>query len=84
MRIRVVLAVLALVTTAAPVFAQTTGEGIGGRVFAWGDWQQMTAKDSFDAVTGEEGLRHVPKARLPRTALSDNRRLQASALKLYR
>ena len=52
MRIRVVLAVLALVTTAAPVFAQTTGEGIGGRVFAWGDWQQMTAKDSFDAVTG--------------------------------
>jgi hypothetical protein len=52
MRIRVVLSVLALVITASPVFAQTTGEGIGGRVFAWGDWQQMTAKDSFDAVTG--------------------------------
>lgn len=52
MRMRVVLAVLALVITASPVFAQTTGEGIGGRVFAWGDWQQMTAKDSFDAVTG--------------------------------
>jgi hypothetical protein len=52
MRTRVVLAVLALAITASPVFAQTTGEGIGGRVFAWGDWQQMTAKDSFDAVTG--------------------------------
>lgn len=52
MRIRGVLAVLTLVITASPVFAQTTGEGIGGRVFAWGDWQQMTAKDSFDAVTG--------------------------------
>jgi len=52
MRTRVVLGVLALLITTAPVFAQTTGEGIGGRVFAWGDWQQMTAKDSFDAVTG--------------------------------
>jgi len=52
MRTRVVLGVLALLITAAPVFAQTTREGIGGRVFAWGDWQQMTAKESFDAVTG--------------------------------
>ncbi len=52
MRIRVVLAVLALVITAAPVWAQAPKEGIGGRVFAWGDWQQMTAKESFDAVTG--------------------------------
>jgi len=52
MRTRVALVVLALMITASPVFAQATGEGIRGRVFAWGDWQQMTAKDTFDAVTG--------------------------------
>ena len=54
MRTRVVLAVLALLITctAVPALAQTPKEGIGGRVFAWGDWQQMTAKDAFDAVTG--------------------------------
>ncbi len=47
---------VAVLITAAPVFAQTTGEGIGGRVFGWGDWQQMTAKKSFDAVTGSSSL----------------------------
>jgi hypothetical protein len=34
--------------------AQTPAAGsqIGGRVFGWGDWQQMTAKDAFDVVAG--------------------------------
>lgn len=48
---------LAVLLTAAPVFAQSaSSERIGGRVFGWGDWQQMTAKESFDAVTGSSSL----------------------------
>jgi hypothetical protein len=57
MRTRLVFGVLALLIAATPVFAQTTSSGrIGGRVFGWGDWQQMTAKESFDAVTGSSSL----------------------------
>lgn len=57
MRTRVFSGMVAVLITAAPVFAQTTSsERIGGRVFGWGDWQQMTAKESFDAVTGSSSL----------------------------
>lgn len=57
MRTRVFGGMLAMVLTAAPVFAQPAStERIGGRVFGWGDWQQMTAKESFDAVTGSSSL----------------------------
>lgn len=57
MRTRVLGGMLAVLLTAAPVFAQSAStERIGGRVFGWGDWQQMTAKESFDAVTGSSSL----------------------------
>lgn len=57
MRTRVVGGMLAVLLTAAPVFAQSaSSERIGGRVFGWGDWQQMTAKESFDAVTGSSSI----------------------------
>lgn len=57
MRTRVFVGMVAVLIAAAPVFAQTTSsERIGGRVFGWGDWQQMTAKESFDAVTGSSSL----------------------------
>ena len=51
---------LAVLLAAAPAFAQSVStERIGGRLFGWGDWQQMTAKDSFDAVTGSSSLSGV-------------------------
>lgn len=34
---------------AAPAMGQTSG--VSGRVFAWGDWQAMAARDAFEAVT---------------------------------
>lgn len=44
---------LAVMVVAAPVWAQTApATTIGGRLFVGGDWQQMTASDTFDAVTG--------------------------------
>lgn len=43
--------VLLVVVCAVPAAAQG-----GGRVFVWGDAQQMTAKDSFEAVTGSSSL----------------------------
>lgn len=60
MRTRVFVGMLAALMVAAPVFAQSAStERIGGRVFGWGDWQQMTAKESFDAVTGASSLSGV-------------------------
>lgn len=57
MRTRIFSGMVAVLITAAPVFAQpASSDGIGGRVFGWGDWQQMTAKESFDAVTGSSSL----------------------------
>jgi hypothetical protein len=48
---------VAVLLTAAPALAQaTSSERIGGRVFGWGDWQQMTAKKSFDAVIGGSAI----------------------------
>jgi hypothetical protein len=55
-RMRLLVGVVALVATvcvAAPASAQSTGGGITGRVFGWGESQQMAAKDTFEAVTGE-------------------------------
>ncbi len=55
MRVRVMAGLWLLVCMcAAPALAQSTGADrpFGGRLFGWGDWQQMTAKDSFDAVAG--------------------------------
>lgn len=53
MRTRVWLAAMAAVCMAAPALAQPAqGVGIGGRAFGWGEWQQMTAADTFNAVTG--------------------------------
>lgn len=55
-RVRVVLVVLA-VLTASSAWAQTgSAEGVGGRVFGWGDWQQMAAMDTFDAITGSSSV----------------------------
>lgn len=60
MRTRVFCGMAAALITAAPVFAQSASTArIGGRVFGWGDWQQMTAKESFDAVTGSSSLSGV-------------------------
>lgn len=57
MRIRVFCGLMAALVVAAPAFAQSApAERIGGRVFGWGDWQQMTARESFDAVTGSSTL----------------------------
>lgn len=56
MRARVFCGMVAVLLTATSVFAQPAAERIGGRVFGWGDWQQMTAKESFDAVTGSSSL----------------------------
>ena len=57
MRTRVFCGMVAVLIAAAPVCAQTaSSERIGGRLFGWGDWQQMTAKKSFDAVTGASSL----------------------------
>lgn len=59
MRTRGIFGVMALLLMAAPALAQTQGmtpSRFGGRAFGWGDWQQMTAKDSFDAVTGSSSL----------------------------
>lgn len=54
MRVRVAASILVLVCAcAAPAAAQSSTGRIGGRVFGWGDWQQLSAKESFDAVTGE-------------------------------
>lgn len=57
MRRQVFCGLVAVLITAAPVFAQPApSPRFGGRVFGWGDWQQMTAKESFDAVTGSSSL----------------------------
>lgn len=57
MRTRVFAGMVAVLITAAPVFAQSAPTArFGGRVFGWGDWQQMTAKESFDAVAGSSSL----------------------------
>ncbi len=57
-----VLAVGLMVSVAAPAFAQsspapTRASRLGARAFGWGDWQQMIAKDSFDAVAGTTTVR---------------------------
>jgi hypothetical protein len=54
MRVRVIGLVVGLVCVCAgSAAAQTTGTtSVGGRVFGWADWQQMAAKESFDAVAG--------------------------------
>lgn len=50
--------VLLMVVCAAPAAAQGGGgtSKLHGRVFVWGDAQQMTAKESFEAVTGSSSL----------------------------
>jgi hypothetical protein len=60
MRVRVGVSVLAMVCAlAAPAAAQEpapaagSGPSLHGRVFGWGDFQQMSARDSFEAVSGE-------------------------------
>ncbi len=51
MTVRTILgAALVVCAAAAPAAAQTTGARVGGRAFVMGDWQQMTAKDSFEAI----------------------------------
>ena len=52
-----VVIVVAAVLWAAPAWAQSTSnEGFRGRLFVHFEGQAMTAKDSFDAVTGTSSL----------------------------
>jgi hypothetical protein len=56
-RTRIALVVLAVSLIAAPVMAQTApASQVGGRLFVGGDLQQMSASDTFEAVTGSASV----------------------------
>lgn len=55
---RIIYGMVTLLVAAGPVFAQSPSKSpIGGRLFGSADWQQMTAKKSFDAVHGSASVK---------------------------